>query len=68
MITLTDEERSRFAAWLRQEAKTNRYHAEQMEKVAVTPGWVSVLLKQQATAAEIIADRLDGSERERISG
>jgi len=65
VITLTQDERNKFSAWLRQEAESYRDILVQLEKLSgVDP--IVKQKKQYVVACIIVANTLDSIEEETI--
>ena len=64
MITLTSEERFRFAAFLIQEAENNLLLAAQTDRLGV--GGMSKVLRDYAVAAQAVAKVLRSTETQKI--
>ena len=57
MISLTQEERDRFAAWLEQDARSSNILAEQAAKLP-GPDFMGPRLRQEAAAFMFVASKL----------
>lgn len=68
MITLTPEERRRFAEYLRQEAATNRQLAAQAKKLGGIGASIAATQESEASAFEYVARKLDSWESQTIKG
>ncbi len=66
VITLTKEERLKFAAWLRQDSEVSDKLVEQMEKINTIPLLIRKL-HVEIEAFQLVADKLDSMEEKTIS-
>jgi hypothetical protein len=62
MMLLTDEERRKFAAYLKQNAESGRLIIEQFEKVGGVASMLVAREKQKCAAYLIVARELDATE------
>ena len=67
VITLTKEERLKFAAWLRQDSEVSHKIIEQMEKLNTIPPLIRKL-NVEVEAFQLVAEKLDSMEEQTISG
>lgn len=65
IVTLTQQERDKFIAWLRQDANSNRSLIQQMQSMPGTKP-IADQLKQRTAACLIVAQILDGIQEQTI--
>lgn len=68
MVSLSDEERQRFAAYLEQDAANDAAMAEQIEKMGGGPPMemMAKKMRTEATAARIVAAKLRSIETQTV--
>lgn len=68
MVVLTNEERAKFIAWLKQDAESDRLIIGQMEKMQGLGDLMTKRAKQRLAAKLIVAELLETIEEQTISG
>ena len=71
MVSLSQQERDRFATWLEQDAKTTEGMIEQMKKLSMGAALHEAMtkkMKTEAAAMLIVAARLRSTEKDTIGG
>lgn len=68
VITLSADERHKFASWLEQDAESNKLMIEQLAKLGPGHDLMAPRMKTEIAAALIIAGKLRGVEEESIGG
>ena len=68
IITLTTEERHRFAAYLEQEAKTSEDMIAQLDKLGLADDSMKIKLNVEVMAEQIVAIKLRSYESQSIKG